>query len=585
MFSYKDKYLKYKQKYLELKEKKLKGGQIVNKCNRIEQNSYPDLTQPIYLTTNLQNYFTNIVDPSISNINDKVNFTITESNTTEIKFNYFYNEKRYEQNLKTRLINTYQNKYTKVTVKSSYPPSYYDFDNINIDSSLVSSIIGKNLNLRCDERDIEDFIEHFTNSSSDASIIIIDFQNYINKLYDNLKCSDEKSTDYKKKIIGNQINTMLSKYLEKGSYIFIVYKKSKNFDYNFLYDILSTPNNLKIYCKQNSSLQVLSIDIATIKNDLSLEINGNPYTSSIDDFIFWLISVFIYNIIKHRIESVIPQNIAKPTFQFRDPLPLPGKFSSNVRDSRFILLTNDKQRLDENYNNYFNDITNVYKLPQIPSNNPPQKNLFESTIGDKDIIYISNILYEEDKIIHGNDNLLINYVNFLYNLFGNTPIKLKPIESIRTFNDSHLQKLYTKFQDNQIILSELRTDTINLLINKYPIIQEETSDYSILKYIKNILDYPNQINVFKDYSIHPGLYFYAQIKYIQKTKYMNDNGSLTPDEILNISDEQKNLKEMYDKFNSLKIIGEQYKKCKEEITELKKLNENENNKTNKRLRI
>ncbi len=657
MNSYRDKYLKYKKKYLELKTKlSQKGGEIVSRCNRISINPYSDLTQPIYLINYLYNYFS-LVDTKQTKWNSLgllvdlflVQFQTTPAlmvgneNITSVKFNYL--KKVIPQpppgdpshisstmQLNTSVPAALISSYTNVNIVDDRGVVKVNKHHQNIQSSLLSDIIGKNLNLRCNESNVENIILNLTDIRFNKKVVIIDFQNYVNKLNDKINSLNINDQNYKKKTMINQINAMLSRYIEGGNYVFIIFKKSRDFDYQFLYELLLKPNDLRRYCNQNSLLHVISVDIYKPSvTGAEIDIYGDSYQSSIDDYVFWLITVFLYNLISHRINTIHENGVAQPTFQFEDPINLANN-NRIVREGRFILLTNDKQRLDVNFNNYYNNIVQV-NMPSEPLK--PQKNLFDLNILTDYSIYLSyivgnlsqpvnNLGFYEDGFISLNDILLNEYVNFLYNLFGNTPVKLNgqipnyklyhfinrreydvSIDNYRTsefyrysnparpandtlnsvFNsDTKNNKiknteafvcLYEKFKSETILLSQLRTDTIRFLIHNYPVNGIRIGGRVEYECIGDIISSDRDItNIFSNLFIHPGIFFYGQIKYIQYSKYRNEDGSLDLEQMVDISDDQKNLQEIYQNYDYFKRnnfdLQQQTNVLIEQITDLQR---------------
>lgn len=637
---YKEKYLKYKKKYLELKSN-LKGGAFVKRCNRQINSTFIDVSA-FYSISDLKKYFTNpTLYPVVVPPDYYINFTtdpIDISTTQSINSISFYH---YSKNLPIApLIKTIPKSLSAENIEPNPEPLILNleitppentysisFDKNGIDSQikvkpnvfsdLTSSIIGKNFNLVCDETIVENFLIDIT-TNSHKKIVVIDFQNIIKIIEDDeLFIKDRKvscGTDYIKKIFSKKINNMLHTYLVNGDYVFLIFKKSYDYDDKFLEQILTGPYDLKNLLNDSSSLQIIYIELGTIfragelTDDIDntgeifdkdyLGIYKEPITSSNDDLVFWMVLVSIYNIINSRIKN----NVGMASFNFLTNL---------------IIFTNDTQGLDDNCNDYYRDITNIFKpvdCRRSGSNNIPEKNLFDINLGvylpfvtNGYKIYTSSPRFTNTATIIGdmpvsannfyyvNNYLLNEYINFIHNLFGNTPIKLNNnpnylISDSKTKNyvfnaskdppnrfyqisaqfidrkETNAKAFYALtriFQTENICLSSLRTDTVNFIINKLPIRNIGYTETTLISLADNQIDFENLM-------MHPGLFFYAQIKNIQKKVFGSSNGSKSKEDIIKMSDEFNNFNIRYDILYAYsQMLKTQKEGCDTELTKIK----------------
>lgn len=527
----------------------------------------------------------NIIPSDNNTIND-----IEETNT-DIKIT---NQKEYIldlENILEEIVEVYAHNNTDFIYSSilSYSEKYFPV------RSIFSSIIGKNLNLKCDSI-VEDFLDNVSGINvvpgvPEKKIIIMDFANVVSILHD----IKNFTFDQIKKYFNNFIFNICEK---QSNYLFIIFKPSSYFDINFLQDALSgkigspdTTNLLHLIGNSNSFLHIICCGFGSINSDTekkpeiidinkgywgknNIQLFNGQIQSSIDDLIFWIFIVFIYNII-------ITKN-------------------RNFKIENLILLTNDGQSFDTDKCSYYNDVTNLL----IPSNcgkkstgtggkieyNSPQKNLFniifpEKCTNDKinsdyniflySIMYTNKDIYIDgekinaDTLYKAHDSLLNRYINFVYNLFANTPLKLDPNLLIwyRTLRQSpEVKKLlirdyrknidfciipnknlkynfdntlddlgnmdiyyniFETFLTNNINISQIRTDALYFLLEKYPFqflsLQKKDNFGGPLKKI-NFIDHTNK----KFENVHPGLFFYFQIKIIQNNKKKE---KLTQDEL------------------------------------------------------
>ncbi len=382
---------------------------------------------------------------------------------------------------------------------------------------LLSSIIGKVLKLRCND-DI-----NLTNNNSIISdlttnrnkkILVIDWQNIISDLlqesvvnahynyppnnYNYPRYASHKSD------IKIRFNFFLyNNIVLKNNYVFIVFKKSNETDINFLKEIINGPYDLKNYINDtNSRLQIIITSIATkstVANKSNQVLNyynsfTNPnfetnhniiwdyrLTSSFDDFVFWIIVVFIYNLVKNKIRADYTavsgnQDFIQPNFVFSnlevytidkqklsnncqdDPPAPPNPFNFYDRSAHPRNPPGPPPTADHFY---FDNITRIYYNPnrtckEIGSDKhrDPDKNLFNMvypslTAGldsnQKIYSYYLNFnsgprfveydnIIEPQKWFYSNDKLLNDYIEFILKLFGHTPIKLNPRPANLTLN-------------------------------------------------------------------------------------------------------------------------------------------------------
>ncbi len=503
MLSFKDKYLKYKKKYIQLKQEIIdiqKGSAITPRCSRIDNPlGYPADIVPVYSINQINGYFTRqtVIPPAGSwpNVNLQINPPLPPLPASQviqpnyvlnsITFNHYVRDIPEPQNpdglayapgnrvgdstytldftlpapLGVKTINYFT---LQQNLSGSWGPNTVlagSLDHHNIESSYLSDIIGKNFQLRCEESKVEQLIKSFY--GNERNIIVIDFVNIVEKLQELIKVpsniTGSASKNYTKDILKKQINLLIYNYLRKDNLVFIIFKPCKLVDRNDLKEIIYNQKyKLVKYIKnQYSNLQILCVGS-------SLEHGGSTYVfegaleSSLDDFIFWVVVVFITNLIKKRNND-----------------PNIGVLNNMDLRARLILLTNDKQKLDINLNQYRNNITNV-----LFANAPrgAQKNLFDLRLGYDFVNYRTNgnetkysiYLYYlrhtgnthpnniSNSFIYTNDIMLNRYINFIYNLFGNTPVKLNPrptgyIEEINRRNVNiqmdNFRNNYVTFQD------------------------------------------------------------------------------------------------------------------------------------------
>lgn len=678
---YKTKYLKYKKKYLELQDliNKQFAGATINQCFKpvIAGDLYPDISST-YNFNNLNNYFANptfITNPSI-----EYSFTTDATNKVNIRFKYYNSitsalESFYILNLGPNLrrqlpvqpappahhipiikggpndTTTYIYYYNKNGIKTINCSN----NEIHLTESygILSNIIGKNFGLKCDDiinsSDPKINIISYLTLNPSKKVLIIDWQNIINNLLGPTPISPTKKTDIQVKF-----NIFLYENIVlKNNYVFIIFKKSLDADIEYMKNIISGPYDLKSYIRNtNSKLQIIITSIATkylvANKPAPVQVYYNNFTnpnfesnykiiwddgltSSFDDFVFWVVVVFVYNLIRNKV------NIDYTAFQGQPGFILPTYNFANLE-----IYTLDKQKLDINCQQngaqptYYQDITDV-NIPANCFNNPnttPNKNLFNmvyptlnalphpppppNNVRQLDMnnpfIYCyflnfnstTNPMTEYDNIVqpnnwfYSNDKLLNIYIDFILKLFGNTPIKLNPrpnnfiynafakmnltldMEDYRggyglglvpmnipnnywtfqwlpishglglripagtRFNNDVLIKhynkpglltappiftdlqnniepivaLWEKFNTDNLCLGNLRTDTVNFFFNNFPF--EGTGLANGLKAIYQVLNdfLPNNIPFdFANKGIHPGLLFYAQVKYIQNNFY------------------------------------------------------------------
>ncbi len=504
---YKTKYLKYKKKYLELQDliNKQFAGAAMNQCFKpvIFGDLYPDISST-YNFNNLNDYFTNptfITNPSIEYT------TVINNGQVNIRFKYYNSITRnlipgfYVLNLRNNPRNqlpvqpappapqipiikggqsdstTYIYYYNRNGVKNADCPN----DEIHLTESFgtLSNIIGKNFGLKCN--DVINNSNPRTSIISDLTlnpskkVLIIDWQNIINNLLGSTPISPTKKTDVQVKF-----NFFLYENIVlKNNYVFIIFKKSLDADIEYMKDIINGPYDLKSYIRNtNSKLQIIITSVATkylnpakpapVRHYYGNFTNPNfesnykiiwddGLTSSFDDFVFWVVVVFVYNLIRNKV------NIDYTAFQGQPGFILPTYNFANLE-----IYTLDKQKLDINCQQngaqptYYQDITDV-NIPANCFNNPnttPNKNLFNmvyptlnalphpppppNNVRQLDMnnpfIYCyflnfnstTNPMTEYDNIVqpnnwfYSNDKLLNIYIDFILKLFGNTPIKLNP---------------------------------------------------------------------------------------------------------------------------------------------------------------
>ncbi len=468
MLSFKDKYLKYKKKYVLLKDQIInlqKGSAISNRCVRndpstsISSSTFIDIPA-IYSINQICGYFykqARIIPPVATstssststppiplcpNIDFKVNGSNVlgindNDNITNISFNHYVQpndtskfpntlQRIYQSTYNLDLgipkdLGTTQIQYYKEDTGSTIIPINPQIIHQNISSSYLSDIIGKNFKLSCDEAKIEPLLKTFYDS--DNNIVVIDFANIVGKLSysinapQSMTISAQKS-DYKRSILIKQINLLIYNYLRKGDFVFIIFRKTELIGIKELKEIIYKQKyNLADYIKdQYSNLQILCVECSTDFNAVKSIYDG-PITSSVDDFVFWIVVVFLQNLIRNRnIHSTNQVQLS----------------------TRLILLTNDKQKLDH-------DFLNIAR-PVVGPNIGGSKNLFDlkmgynftefSTSGNQPIYSIYTYYLRHDgnismanggcNFFFANDIMLNRYINFIYNLFANTPVKLNP---------------------------------------------------------------------------------------------------------------------------------------------------------------
>ncbi len=510
---YKTKYLKYKKKYLELQDliNKQFAGAAINQCIKTitPGDLYPDISST-YNFNNLNNFFTN----HLYTADTQYSSTITPpSNKVNIRFRYYNSITNTLQPF--HILDLGANPRLKLPVQPD-PPSppipiikggpsdsttyiyYYNSNGIKINGcpldeihltesyGTLSSIIGKNFGLKCEESinssDPKKSIISDLTLNNNKKILIIDWQNIINNLLGQPPINPTIKTD-----VHVKFNFFLyDNIVLKNNYVFIIFKKSIDADIQYLKDIINGPYDLKSYIRNSfSKLQIIITSIAnkylikpkpiTVRNNYTNFTNINfesnykiiwddALTSSYDDFVFWVVVVFTYNLIRNKINTDYTASLGQPNF-----------IRPTYNYANLEIYTLDKQKLDINcqentltQNNYYEDITNV-DIPRFCYNNPknlPNKNLFNIVYPSLNIPHVlppnnllqldmnnpsiycyflnfnstTNPITEYDNSIlpnnwyYSNDKLLNIYINFILKLFGNTPIKLNPKPNNFTFN-------------------------------------------------------------------------------------------------------------------------------------------------------
>ncbi len=618
------KYLKYKSKYLQLK-KISKGGAEINRCTNFSNSFYQiddiyTYFDDFFPRGGLEEGFTlpNRTVPAEFDINfdiDSVSEDIA-SDINSISFNYLYQPRPVRPRvgagagagaivIPEKIIKNYVLDLVNIPreVIKVYTHDESDFVSVNKigmrenyypeNFILPTSIIGKNFGLKCD-----DIVDNFINIISGINapqgiprkkIIFMDFVNVASTLATSM-------TGRRATFVKEYLNFYIYKQCKiEENYIFIIYKPSTTYDFDFITDVLAGPStqpylNLTELLNEPGipRLNIICCGFASsISSDLpkipalgfgrdnwepgNKQLYHGLIISSVDDMIFWLFTVFTYNLIIKR----------NPAFSM----------------DNFLIITNDVQALDTNDCQYYNDVTLLNNIPRdcrSPENRRgapilPKKNIFDINFPNKcDLDYINSeyeiFLYSfkfaterlsvDGKIILENtfyktyDTLLNRYVNFFYNLFANTPVKLQSnldikynlsdrinvvvkIKDYRANNRLCLiptKKLAARFENtpsnkwnnldtyvaifeklllNNIPLSSFRTDAVYFLFRNYPweyldnINQTEGGGPHAHRNLIEYINIPNSrlLDSDKLKFIHPGLFFYYQIKFIQSIKY------------------------------------------------------------------
>ncbi len=566
-----------------------------NKYNKYNKRNKPNRSEKSdsLNSSNKENTFTNSTsDPKII-----VDEDVLDKNIIEYKLDI--------DNIPEQIINAYYHDNNDYILTNN--KKYFEF--ILPAKNIFTSIIGKTIGLKCD--DIVDtfygnFLEKDISSDKKKRIVIIDFANLVNIL-PNINSQERYYPDKIKMFINNYLYNQC-KILK--NYVFIIFKPSGVFNEIFLQEVIegtSPDYNLSYLLKEDNSddglsyLNIIGCGFSSINNftekkpskidsnQENWEVNNiqlfqGQLQSSIDDLIFWILTIFIYNVI-YNFDKLLINNI--------------------------ILISNDTQSLDKENCDYFKNITNII-LPKIckkvkqeftTEDIIPNKNLLNIVFPNKcnnDLInsnysiFLYSYGYTDKKINLKNgetilentfyktyDELLNRYINFIYNLFANTPLKLDPqlvinykptgigksaknvmIKDYRTNIDlSHGQVnkvLNYEFVDNKIEdwnnlstyvnlfetlllnninISNIRTDAIYFLYNYYPFEYFNSMSSNIAN---NNIGLPLQKKNFHtlkltDFNkIHPGLFFYLQIKMFQKIKYGKEDEILSLEEIKKI---------------------------------------------------
>ncbi len=623
--NYYNKYKKYKEKYINLqnKIKKQTGGEILKTCTNYDISMYniPTLSKYLYKYYpkggfEMGERLPNGLEPANFEINTSAEGT-ESGDFKNLEFDYIYEpinvngseklpkiNKKFIlnlENLKSPVLKVYthdNNNFTRqrgLGIKENYYPTP------NMD--LITSIIGKNLGLVCDNN-VDNFIEVISGITNlpevpIPKIIFIDFANIAYKLYDTLT---ELVHEEKINIVAKYINLYLYKNCKiYNNYVFIIFKGSVMFDLNFLTLVLNGPvedpklslldllnlkpiSFLNIICCGFASQNQKDLDIPSGygldpgKWDENIQLFTGLLKSSIDDFIFWICVVFTYNLI-----------------YLKNP---------NYNLDNFIILTNDTQSFNKTDCNYWNDVTNLNILEYCGREGIlPQKNLLNLIFPNKCLnnqisseyeLFLYTIKYTPTTLrLESNDDsgvintiskksyfktydkLLNNYINFIYNLFAKTPLKLDPnllikytdkeknnksvlikeYRNVRDYKKDVNRVLNKRYNNNKpetwgdldsfvslfeklllenIVISDIRTDVINFLFNTYPwdftnilnsspsggpngkiplyiILSKTNVRGSVEKILNNNFDL-----------IHPGLFFYYQVKNIQHEKFNSE---------------------------------------------------------------
>jgi hypothetical protein len=352
------------------------------------------------------------------------------------------------------------------------------YDNIdNLDLGLIESIIGLMMDIECNNTKIREFLDNLRPRNTMGNfkqIYVIDFPNILYYIIDNIRQRNNVHPILSQQIIINRaiqsIKDFCQRELENNNYIIIIFKPSHNLNiqlnmYDNFKDIFFGDGAVDTgYLMETNEPNDI---FKNLLNDTFFIINcqntlGTPIVpSNYDDFIFWIVSVSLFNILHFNGLDVQQLN----------------------------LLTLDRQSLDDQQFAGTN-IKNIF---------------FFNNVNIQHIEYIKNTDGAIQIITNMNNNsILIQYIGVCHEILnsfnkvnGNNPINIELCNTDDIFNELYIN-----------------------MVNYDPDIGQTT----IYDYIEYCYRTKKSLNMFENNNINDyrgGMLFYGLIKYIQVTLYQD----------------------------------------------------------------